>query len=115
VKLRLPTNPMIKRTMHLPGSNHSNLQVQAAVTAVTAIIKEYVCFIVVYCFFTVGSAKFLQLSFAIFLGEELAEFGFAREECEKNFGNHWFSPIAWLLYYRESRSEDKSYENVLSV
>jgi len=32
--------------------------------------------------------KFLQLSFVIFAGEELTEFGFVREECEKNFENH---------------------------
>jgi len=31
----------------------------------------------------------LQLSFVIFAGEELTEFVFVREECEKNFENHW--------------------------
>jgi len=42
VKLLLSTCSMIKWTMHLPGSNHSNLPVQAALTAVTDIIKESV-------------------------------------------------------------------------
>jgi len=46
VKLRLPTNSMIKQTMHLSGSNRSNCQVQAALNAVTDIAKESVCFIV---------------------------------------------------------------------
>jgi len=45
-------------------------------------------FIIVYCFFTVGSVKLLQLSYVIFFGEELTQFGFVREECEKNFENH---------------------------
>jgi len=61
VKLRLPTSYIVKRTMLLSGSNRSNLQVQAALTAVTDIIKESVWFIIVYCFFIVGSMKFLQL------------------------------------------------------
>jgi len=34
------TNQMIKQTMHLSGSKRSNLQVQAALTAVTDIIKS---------------------------------------------------------------------------
>jgi len=38
VKLRLSTSSMIKRTMR-PGSNRSNLQVQAALTAVSDVIK----------------------------------------------------------------------------
>jgi len=33
--------------------------------------------------------KFLQLSFMNFVGEELTVFGFLKEECEKNFENHW--------------------------
>ena len=74
--------------MGLTGSNHSNLPVQAALTAVTDIIKESVWFIILYCFFTVGRAKFLQLSFVIFVGEELTEIGFVKGECEKNFDNH---------------------------
>jgi len=82
VKLRLPKSSMIKRIMRLSSSNRSNLQVQAALTAVT------VWFIIVYCFFTAGSAKFLQLSFVIFVGEELAVFWFEKGECEKNFENH---------------------------
>jgi len=88
VKLRLPTSSMIKQTMHLSGSNRSNCQVQTVLNAVTDITKESVWFIIIYCFFTVGTVKFLQLSFVIFVGEELAEFGFVREECEKNFENH---------------------------
>ena len=42
-------------------------------------------FIFAYFFFIV---KFVQLSFVIFVGEELTVFGFVREECEKNFENH---------------------------
>jgi len=38
---------------------------------------------IVYCLFTVGSAKFLKLSFVIFVEVELTELGFVREECEK--------------------------------
>ena len=77
--------------MHLSGSNRSNCQAQAALNAVTNITKESVCFIIIYCFFTVGTVKFLQLSFVIFVEEEFAEFGFVREECEKNFENHCVS------------------------
>jgi len=80
---------MIKKTMRLSGSNRSNLHVQAALTAVTDVMKESVWFTIAYCFFLVGSMKFLQLSFVIFVGEELTVFGFVREECEKNFENHW--------------------------
>jgi len=69
--------------MRLSSSNRSNLQVQAALTAVTDVIKESVWFIIVYCFFTAGSAKFLQLSFVIFVGEELTVFWFVRGGCEK--------------------------------
>jgi len=50
--------------------------------------EESVWFITVYCFFTVGSVKFLQLLFVVFVGEELTVFRFAREECEKNFESH---------------------------
>jgi len=60
-KLRLPTSAMIKRTMDLTCSNRSNFQVHAALTAVTDVIKEIVCFIIVSLFFTVGSVKFLQV------------------------------------------------------
>jgi len=74
--------------MHLSGSSCNNLQVKASLNAVTDILKESVWFIIIYCFFTVGSVKFLQLSFVIFVGEELTEFGFVREECEKNLENH---------------------------
>jgi len=84
---------MIKWTIHLSGSNCRNLQVQAALIAVTDIMKESVWFIIDYFFFTVSSVKYLQLSFGIFVGEELIEFGFVREECEKNFENHWPMPI----------------------
>jgi len=52
---------MIKQTMHLSGSSRSNWQVQAALNAVTDITKESVWFIIIYCFFTVGTVKFLQL------------------------------------------------------
>jgi len=83
VKLRLPTSSMTKRTMSLSGSNRSNLQVKAALTAVTDVIKEFVWFIIVHCLFTVGSGKFLHLSFAIFVGEDLTVIGFVWEECEK--------------------------------
>jgi len=65
------------------------LHVQAALTALTDVMKDSVWFIIVYCFFTVGSVKYLRLSFVILLGEELTVFGFVREECEKNFKNHW--------------------------
>jgi len=51
-------------------------------------IQEFVWFIIVYCFFTVGSVKCLQLLFVIFVGEELTVLGFVREECEKNFKNY---------------------------
>jgi len=47
----------------------------------------------VYCFFTVSCVKFLQWSFVIFVGEELTVFGFIREECDKNFENHWSSSL----------------------
>jgi len=58
VKLRLPTSSMIKQTMHLSGSNRSNCQVQTVLNAVTDITKESVWFIIIYCFFTVGTVKF---------------------------------------------------------
>jgi len=90
-KLRLPTSSMINWTMRLSGRNRSNLLVQAALTAMTDFIKESIWFIFVYCFCRVDSVKFLQLSFVIFVGEELTVLGFVREECEKNFENHWFS------------------------
>ena len=48
VKLILPTSSMIKRTMCLSGSNRSNLQVQAALTVVIDVIKEFVWFIIDY-------------------------------------------------------------------
>ena len=69
--------------MRLSGSNRSNLQVQAALTAMTDVIKESVWFVFVYCFFIVGSVKILQWQFVIFVGEELTVFGFVREEYEK--------------------------------
>jgi len=55
-----------------------NLQMQASLTEVANVIKESVWFIIVYCSFTVGSVKFLQLSFVIFVGESLTVFGFVR-------------------------------------
>jgi len=36
---------MIKQTMGLTGINRTNLQVQAALTAVTDVTKESACFI----------------------------------------------------------------------
>jgi len=50
---------------------------------VTDIINESVWFVIICCFFTVGSAKFSQLPFVIFVGEELTEFGFVSEGCKK--------------------------------
>jgi len=38
-------------------------QTQTALTAVADVIKDSVWFIAVYCFFSVDSVKFLQLSF----------------------------------------------------
>jgi len=84
--------------MHLSGSNRSNCQVKAALNAVTDITKESVWFIIICCFFTVRTEKFLQLSFVIFVGEESAEFGFVREECEKNFENHCFKQFNVKFY-----------------
>jgi len=43
------------------SKNVYNMQGQAALSAATDVIKEYVWFINVICFFTVGSMKFLQL------------------------------------------------------
>jgi len=40
VKLRLRTSSMINQTLCLSGNMHSNLQKQAALTAVTDVIKE---------------------------------------------------------------------------
>ena len=58
-------------------------QGQATLNAVTDVISESAWwFIIVYCFFTVGSVKFLQL-FVIFVGEELTAFGFETGEYEK--------------------------------
>jgi len=74
VRLRLSTSSMNKRTTCLSGSDRSNVQVKAALTAVPDAIyniffrKESVWFIILSCFFTVGSVKFLQLSFVIFAG-----------------------------------------------
>jgi len=47
----------------------------------------------------------------IFIGEELTEFRFVREECEKNFENHWskyFGPVSGLhtkLFYNIKRND----------
>jgi len=92
VKLLFPTSSMIMLTMHLSGSNRNNLQVQAALSAVTDITKGSVWIIIAYCFFAVGSVKILQLTFVIFVGEELAEIGFVRQECQNNFENHCSKP-----------------------
>jgi len=53
--------------------------------------------IIVDFFFTVGSVKFFQLSLVILAGEELTIFEFSREECEKNFENHWSSRTLSML------------------
>ena len=47
VKLRLPTSFMINWTMRLSGSKRK-LQVQAALTVVIDVIKEFVWFIIDY-------------------------------------------------------------------
>ena len=39
VKLRLPTSSMIKQTMRLSSSNHTNLLLQAALTVVNDVTK----------------------------------------------------------------------------
>ena len=107
-KRRLPTSSVINQTVRLSGSNRSNLQVQAALTAIADVIKESVWFIFV-CFSII--VKFSQLSLVIFVGEELTVFGFVREECEKNFENHWSSVFnknrfphrhKWVTVYSES-------------
>ena len=65
-------------------------QGQATLNAVTDVISESAWwFIIVYCFFTVGSVKFLQL-FVIFVGEELTAFGFETGEYEKTLGGQTF-------------------------
>ena len=46
----------------LDGNVYS-AQGQASLTAMTDVIKEAFWFLIVYCFFTVGGVKFLQLSF----------------------------------------------------
>jgi len=74
---------MVKRCMHLSGIN----AVMPGTICFNCSVWHYkrVCFIgnSVHCFFTVGSVKFLQLSFVIFAWEKLTEFVFVREECEK--------------------------------
>jgi len=73
VKLQLPPSSMITYTMRLSGRNCSNLQVEAALTAATDVIKEPVWFIIIHCLFTAGSVEFLALQlFVIFVEEELA-------------------------------------------
>jgi len=67
LKLRLVTSSMIERNIRLSGSNRSNLQIQGALTAVTDVINEFLWFIIVSCFFTVGSVNILQVSFLIFV------------------------------------------------
>jgi len=61
---------------------------------VTGVIKESVWFIIVQAIVSsVGSVKFLQILFVIFVGEDSTVFAFIREECEKNVENHWSSPF----------------------
>ena len=114
VKLRLPTSSMIKQTMHLSGSNRSNCQVQAALNAVTDITKESVWFIIIYCFFTVDTVKVLQYRLWYLL-EELAEFGFVREECEKNFENHWARRLFGKSWFLSHCTIDPPLSQVLAI
>jgi len=64
---------------------------------VTDIIKESVWFVIICCFFTVGGAKFLQLSFVIFVGEELTEFGFVGRNVKKTLRT---TDLNYLQYCR---------------
>jgi len=50
---------------------------------VTGVLNQSVWLIIVCCFFTVGSVKFLQFFFVIFVGEEWTVFVFVRREYEK--------------------------------
>jgi len=89
-----------------------NLQMQAS-AAVTDVTQGSVWFIIVCCFFTVGSVEVLQLSFVIFVGEELTVFGFAKEECEKNFDNHWSKPN--LRKLKQPRSKWGSSHSLIKI
>jgi len=82
---------------------------------VTDITKESVWFIIIYCFFTAGTVKFLQLSFVIFAGEELAEFGFVREECEKNFENHWLRQFKHKLLETQRGFSSRGLQPIFST
>ena len=86
--------------------NVCSAQGQAALNAVTDVTKESVWFIIVYCFFTVSSVKYLQLSFfVIVVGEEFALFGFVRGEYEKCFENQCTS------LQRKRKLEKRSWHN----
>jgi len=53
-----------KKSKNLKKSKLATLSI-SCLTAVTDVIKESVWFLIVFCFFTVGSVKFLQVSFVI--------------------------------------------------
>jgi len=58
---------------------------------VTDVIKGSIWFTIVNCFFTLGSVKFLQLSFfVVFVGEKWTVVGFVRGEYDKIFEKQWF-------------------------
>ena len=71
------------RTMCLSGSNHSNLHVQAALPAVTDVTKESDSFIIVYCFFTVGSVNLFAIINCDLCWGGIDSVSFVKEECEK--------------------------------
>jgi len=56
------TQKKLHNELGLNGNVYST-QLQAALPAVIDVIKESVSFIIIICFFTVGSVIFLQLSF----------------------------------------------------
>ena len=56
------THKQLHNDVGLDGNAYVK-QGQAALTAVTDVIKESVWFIIVYCFFTVGSVTYTQIYF----------------------------------------------------
>ena len=58
--------------------NVYNTRRQAALTAVTDVIKDSVCFPNGYYFFSVGCKIFAIFFLVAFVGEELTVFGFVR-------------------------------------
>jgi len=72
---------------------------------VADVVKESVWFIIIYCFFTVGSVKFLQfIFFVIIVGEEVTVFEFVRGN-KKNFENHWLNPRQAVEFCKATRSD----------